>query len=82
MSLYRGITITHFKLPLFQLALMALVIASFCLAGISLIAQERLESRTRALALGQLHAQSQAGQKEPEVMQEPVAPARVGAAGR
>jgi len=80
--LYRGINITHFKLPFFQLALMALVIASFCLAGISLIAQERLESRTRALALGQLPAQSQAGQKEPEVMQEPVAPARAGAAGR
>ena len=82
MSLYRGITITHFKLPLFQLALMALVIASFCLAGISLIAQERLESRTRALALDQLHTEANASQKEPAVMQETVAPAKAGAVGR
>jgi len=80
--LYRGITITHFKLPFFQLALMALVVASFCLAGVSLIAQEQLESRTRALALDQLHAQANASQKEPTVMQEPVAPAKAGAASR
>jgi hypothetical protein len=66
----------------FQLALMALVMASFCLAGISLIAQEQIESGRRALALGQLHAQANGSQKGLAVMQESVAPAKAGAAGR
>jgi cell division protein FtsB len=46
--LFRGITITHCKLPLFKLALMAWVVVSFCLAGISLIVQDQVESRARA----------------------------------
>lgn len=61
---------------------MALVLVSFCLAGISLFVQDLLESRTRALALDQFNAQAHASPKELAVMQEPVAPTRAGAGGR
>ena len=50
---------------------MALVFVSFCLAGISLLAQDLNEIRTRALAFDQLHAQAHASSKELTVMQAP-----------
>jgi hypothetical protein len=77
-----GITITYSKPPFFQHALMALVFVSFCLAGISLLVQDLNETRTRALALDQLHAQAHASSKELTVTQAPVAPVRAGAGGR
>jgi hypothetical protein len=61
---------------------MVLVFVSFCFAGISLFVQDLIESRTRALAFDQLHAQGHASSKELTVTQEPVAPARAGAGGR
>ena len=56
MSLFRGITITHLKLPFFRLALTTMVAVSLCLAGASLLAQDQTQSRTHDQAMNQTRA--------------------------